>query len=53
MFVINTTISNLAIITRTPKAGFGPSGKMFFWVPARGGRAKNLYTKSKTLSTAE
>jgi hypothetical protein len=62
MFAINATISNLAIITVTTmlvsnlprrqgrqKRVSVPVEK-FFWIPVRGGRTKNLYTKSVTLT---
>jgi hypothetical protein len=60
MFAINATISNLAIITvATMVVSKLPlrQGRQkrvlvenFFWIPARGGRTKNLYTKSETLT---
>jgi hypothetical protein len=62
MFAINATISNLAIITvatmvvsKLPlrqgrQKRVSVPVENFFWIPARGGRTKNFYTKSETLT---
>ena len=62
MFAINATISNLAIITVTTMLDSNLPRRQGrqkrvsvivekkFWSPARGGRARNLYTKSKSLT---
>jgi len=62
MFAINATISNLAINTvatmvdsKLPlrqgrQKRVSVPVENFFWIPAMGGRTKNLYTKSETLT---